>query len=153
MENRNILQELTGYRLKVEREGKSVIDVPGILCLPGLLAAPRLGIAGMIAAPLLGYNVHLENGSGKPVDIESAVRKAAEKVMDTAGTAARTIREEIDHAWQAVSADDPESEESEEPEAADETPDQADPSGQESAGEAGDPEGDGIPTIHVNPDD
>ena len=64
MENRNILQELTGYRLKVEREGKSVIDVPGILCLPGLLAAPRLGIAGMIAAPLLGYNVHLENGSG-----------------------------------------------------------------------------------------
>ncbi len=31
MENRNILQELTGYRLKVEREGKSVIDVPGIL--------------------------------------------------------------------------------------------------------------------------
>ena len=93
MENRNILQELTGYRLKVEREGKSVIDVPGILCLPGLLAAPRLGIAGMIAAPLLGYNVHLENGSGKPVDIESAVRKAAEKVMDTAGTAARTRRQ------------------------------------------------------------
>ena len=61
MENKSIVHEVTRYRVKVKRDGKSVIDVPGILCLPGLLTAPRLSIAGMIAAPLLGYSVHLED--------------------------------------------------------------------------------------------
>ena len=99
MENRNIIDELTRYRVKVERDGKPVMDVPGILCLPGLLAAPRLGIAGMVAAPLLGYSVHLENRDGKPVDLEEAIRKTAETISETAADTAEKIKEAMDKAW------------------------------------------------------
>ena len=110
MENRNFFQELSGYRVKVERNGKEIVNLPGILCLPGLLAAPRMSIAGLVAAPLLGCSIHLGNDNGKEVNIEDTMRKAAETVIDTASTAARTVREEFEKAWQAVSADDPEEE-------------------------------------------
>ena len=113
MENRSFFQELSGYRVKVERNGKEIVNLPGILCLPGLLAAPRMSIAGLVAAPLLGCSVHLEHENGQEVNIETTMRKAAETVIDTASTAAKTVREEFEKAWQAVSADDPE----EEPEA------------------------------------
>ena len=104
---KSFFEELTGYRVKVEKDGKEVVNVPGILCLPGLLAAPKLGIIGMIAAPLLGCSVHLENADGKEVDVGESVRKAADTVIDTAKTAAMTIREEVDKAMDAASADDP----------------------------------------------
>ena len=86
----------------------NVVNVHSIFALPGLLMAPRLSIAGLVAAPLLGFKVHLENEDGKEVDVEGAVRKAAETVKETVTTASRTIKEEIDKAWEAVSADDPE---------------------------------------------
>ena len=72
---KNLYDELTGYRVKVERNGKEVVNIPGILCLPGLLTAPRLSIAGIIAAPLLGLDVHLENENGKAVDMEKEIKK------------------------------------------------------------------------------
>ena len=65
---KNIFDELTGYRVKVEKDGKEIVNVPGILALPGLLAAPRAGIIGMVAAPLLGCSVHLENENGREID-------------------------------------------------------------------------------------
>lgn len=133
MAEKNIFDTLTQYRLKVEKDGKSVVDVPGILALPGLLAFPKLSIAGMIAAPVLGMKVRLEGGDGKPVDVEGAVRKAAETVKETAAAAAKTVKEEVDKAWEAVSADDPE--ETEEAEETEET------------------DGDDIPSIHVEDPD
>ena len=133
MAEKNIFDTLTQYRLKVEKDGKSVVDVPGILALPGLLAFPKLSIAGMIAAPVLGMKVRLEGGDGKPVDVEGAVRKAAETVKETAAAAAKTVKEEMDKAWEAVSADDPE--ETEEAEETEET------------------DGDDIPSIHVEDPD
>ncbi len=99
----NIFDTLNQYRLKVERDGKSVVDVPGLLALPAVLAVPKLSIAGMIAAPLLGYSVRLE-ADGKTVMAEDVVKKAA----DTATTAAKSIKEEIDKAFDSLSADDPE---------------------------------------------
>jgi len=108
MANRNLFESLTQYRLKVEKDGKPVVDVPSILALPGLLAAPKLSIAGLVAAPLLGLKVHLENEDGEDVDVEGAVRKAAEAVKETVSTATKTIKEEVDKAWESVSADDPE---------------------------------------------
>ena len=136
MAEKNIFDTLTQYRLKVEKDGKSVVDVPGILALPGLLAFPKLSIAGMIAAPVLGMKVRLEGGDGKPVDVEGAVRKAAETVKETAAAAAKTVKEEVDKAWEAVSADDPEeTEETEETAETEET------------------DGDDIPSIHVEDPD
>ena len=136
---KNIIDELTAYRLKVARDGKEIVNVPGILALPGVLVAPKISIFGTIAASLLGCDIHLENENGKKVDIARAVKDAAETVADTATTAAKTVREEIEKAWNELSADDPEEcppgEENEE-----------EPAGQNDAEED-------IPTIQVNPND
>ena len=141
MANKSFLESLTQYRLRVERDGKSVVNVPSIFALPGLLMAPRLSIAGLVAAPLLGFKVHLENEDGKEVDVEGAVRKAAETVKETVTTASRTIKEEIDKAWEAVSADDPEPND----ESADE--------GEEAQEDAENQEENDVPTIEVKPED
>ena len=136
---KNIIDELTAYRLKVARDGKEIVNVPGILALPGVLAAPKISIFGTIAASLLGCDIHLENENGKKVDIARAVKDAAETVADTATTAAKTVRNEFEKAWDELSADDPEGcplgQENEE-----------EPSGQDSAEED-------IPTIEVKPED
>lgn len=152
MENK--IRNLTQYRLKVERNGKSVVDMPGLLCLPGLLAAPRLSIAGMVVAPLLGYNIHLENEEGAEVNLEDTVRKAADTAIETATSAAKAIKEEIEKAFQAVSDDPADAEETEvSPEAEEES----------AAAEASNEEivedlekqvkEDDVPTIQVNPDE
>ncbi len=154
MENRNIFQELAGYRVKVEKDGREVVNIPGILCLPGLLAAPRMGIVGMIAAPLLGMSVHLENDNGKAMDLEAEVKKAVETFAQTAKETARTIQEEIDKAWDAVSADDPEPDEDPETEKAEASPAQEDQSGRDPGVNPENCETDGdVPEIRVNPDD
>ena len=136
---KNFFDELTGYRVKVERDGREIVNVPGLLALPGLLVAPKLSIVGMIAAPLLGCSVHLENEGGKEIDIGKAVKEAADTVADTATTAAKTVKEEIEKVWSDLSADDPEGC----PEGEENEEDPADQTNTE----------DDIPTIHVNPDD
>ena len=136
---KNFIDELTGYRVKVERDGKEIVNVPGLLALPGLLISPKLSIVGMIAAPLLGCSVHLENEGGKEIDIGKAVKEAADTVADTATAAAKTVKEEIEKAWDELSADDPEGC----PEGEENEEDPADQTNTE----------DDIPTIHVNPDD
>ncbi len=137
---KSIFEELISYRVKVERDGKEIVNVPGVLAVPGLLIAPKLGVAGMIAAPLLGCNIHLESEEGKGVDVGKAVKDAADTVIDTASTAAKTFKEEIEKVWNDLSADDPEGcpigEENED-----------DPAAQEKA------EDDDVPTSKVNPDD
>ena len=136
---KNFFEELTGYRVKVERDGREIVNVPGLLALPGLLVAPKLSIVGMIAAPLLGCSVHLENEGRKEIDIGKAVKEAADTVADTATTAAKTVKEELEKAWDDLSADDPEGC----PEGEENEEDPADQTNTE----------DDIPTIHVNPDD
>ena len=140
MENKSFLEKLTQYRLKVEKDGKSVVDMPGIFALPGMFIAPKLSIAGLIAAPVLGFKVHLENEDGEAVDVEGAVRKAAEAVKDSVTTATKTIKEEMDKAWEAVSADDPEEN------AAEEAMEQIEE-------ELKTQEEDGTPVIEVKPDE
>jgi hypothetical protein len=105
---KNVMEELFGYRVKVERDGKEVVNIPGIFALPGALIAPKASIIGAIAASLLGCSIHLENADGKKINVGEQVRKAADKVVETASTAAKTVKEEVDKAWDAVSADYPE---------------------------------------------
>ncbi len=134
----SFMDELTGYRVKVEKGGREIVNIPGILALPGVLMAPKMVLIGTVAASLLGCGIHLENENGKNVDIGKAVKDAAETVADTAAAAAKTVREEIEKAWDELSADDPEGcppgEENEE-----------EPAGPDSAEED-------IPTIRVNPE-
>ena len=107
---KSFFDELTGYRVKVVRNGKEVVNVPGILALPGMLIAPKMSLIGMVAAPLLGCDIHVENENGQAVDVGKAVREAADTVVDTAKKTVRTVKEEMDKAWEDVSADDPETE-------------------------------------------
>ena len=148
MANRNFFETLTQYRLKVEKDGKDVVNVPGLLALPGLLAAPKLSIAGLVAAPLLGLKVHLENENGDDVDVEDAVRKAAEAVKESVTTATKNIREEMDKAWEAMSADDPEEDAAE---GNDE--DTAEKGAEPVGGACGEHEESDVPTIDVKSDD
>ena len=105
---KNFVDELFGYRVKVEKDGKEIVNVPGIFALPGALIAPKASIVGTVAASLLGCSVHLENENGKTIDVGKKVQEVAETVADTAKTAVKTIKEEVDKAWESVSADDPE---------------------------------------------
>ena len=144
---KSIFDELTAYRLKVERDGREIVNIPGLLALPGVLIAPKASIIGTVAASLLGCSVHLENEDGKSVDVSGGVKKAAETVADAAKETAKSIKEEMDKAWDALSADDPEGcpvgQENEDAPAEDET----------SAEDAAEKQEDEIPTIRVNPDD
>jgi len=105
---KSFLEELTSYRVKVEKEGREIVNVPGIIALPVALLAPKASIVGAIAAPLLGCNIHLENEEGKTVDVGGEVKKAAETVAEAAEETARSIKAEIDRVWDDLSADDPE---------------------------------------------
>ena len=147
---KSILEELASYRVKVEREGKEIVNVPGIVALPVALLAPKASIIGAIAAPLLGCNIHLENGDGKEIDVGKTVKDAADTVMDTAATAARSMKEEIEKAWDALSADDPEGCPEGQENAEEETPEQ--PAPKEEAPVQTPPKEE-VPTIHVNPED
>ncbi len=131
---KSFIEELTGYRVKVQKDGKEVLNVPGILAFPILLAAPKAGILGMAAAPLLGCSIHLENETGRDVDIGKAVKNAADNLEN----AARSVKETIEKAWDELSADDPE----------------GCPFGMENEDEPdGEKPEEDIPTIEVKPDD
>ena len=105
---KSFIDELFGYRVKVEKDGREIVNIPGIIALPGALIAPKMSIAGTVAASLLGCSIHLENEAGKTVDVGKEIRKAADTVADTAKTAVKTVKEEVEKAWNDLSADDPE---------------------------------------------
>ena len=105
---KNLIDELFGYRVKVEKDGKEIVNFPGIFALPGALMAPKMSIMGTIAASLLGCSIHLENEAGKTVDVGKEIKQAANSFADTAKTAAKTVKEEFEKAWNDLSADDPE---------------------------------------------
>ena len=105
---KNIMDKLTESRVRVEKDGRELINVPGILALPGVLIAPGASVIGTVAASLLGCDIHLENEDGKKVDIGKTVKEVAETVADKAATAVKTVGEEIGKAWDELSADDPE---------------------------------------------
>ena len=110
---RNFIDDLAGYRVKVEREGKEVVNSPGILALPGVLVAPKMSLVGMIAAPLLGCSVRVENAkkeaeAARRAEAEKKAQDAADAILDMAKKTVRTIEKEFSKAWESVSADDPE---------------------------------------------
>lgn len=157
MANKSFFEALTQYRLKVEKDGKDVLNVPGIFALPGMLMVPKLSLTGLIAAPLLGLKIHVEGESGETFDIEDAVRKAAEAVKESVTMASKTIKEEIDKASEGLLDDDPEgsgeedvAEEAEDNKGETEDPDASDEDSEEALKCH---EENGAPTVEVMTDD
>ena len=153
MANKSFFETLTQYRLRVEKDGKDVVNVSSIFALPGLLMAPKLSITGLMAAPLLGLKVHLESEDGEAVDMEEAVRKAAEAVKESVVTTTKTIKEEMDKAWEAVSSDYSEEDVTEDAEENEEVPEEKDVSNDDIVEELKAHEENDTPTIEVKPDD
>ena len=153
MANKNLFETLTQYRLRVEKDGKDVVNVSSLFALPGLLMAPKLSLAGLIAAPLLGLRVHLESEDGEAVDVEDAVRNATDAVKESVVSTGRTIKEQVDKAWEAVSSDYPEEETPENEEENAESPEAKDVSNEDIVEELKAHEEEDVPTIEVKPDD
>ena len=104
---KNFIEELTSYRVKVEKDGKEIVNVPGIFALPGALFAPKMSIVGAIGASLLGCNIHLQNEDGKNVNVSKEIKKVTDTVVDAAKETAKSIRDGVNRAWDELSADDP----------------------------------------------
>ena len=91
----NLIQKLYRYRLKIDRKGTPIVNLSCLFCIPCLIFAPHMSIAGIIVSLILGYHIGLET-EGDAGELEETLRNAAGKIRETVGTAAKTIREEID---------------------------------------------------------
>ena len=93
----NLIQKLYHFRLKIDRKGTPIVNLSSLFCIPCLLFAPHMSIAGIIVSLILGYHISLES-DGDTGDLEETLRNAAETVKRTATSAASAIRQEIDKA-------------------------------------------------------
>ena len=100
---KNFLQKLYNFRLKIDRKGKSIINVSSIFALACLIFAPHMTIAGTIISLILGYQFRFESEDDDG-QIEEQIRKAAANVKAGVTGAARSIQNEINKAASARQA-------------------------------------------------
>ena len=102
MENKSnkamgLFQKLCSYRLRIDRNGKTVVNWSSLFSLACLILAPHMSIAGIILSLILGYHINLEADEADG-EFEERVRQAADTVKKTAAAAARTVRDEVEKA-------------------------------------------------------
>ena len=102
MENKSskalgLFQKLCSCRLRIDRNGKTVVNWSSLFSLACLILAPHMSIAGIILSLILGYHINLETDE-EDGELEERVRKAADTVKKTAAAAARTVRDEVEKA-------------------------------------------------------
>ena len=93
----SFLQKMYHFRVKVNRKGQPIVNVSSLFGLACLIFAPHMTIVGVVAALLLGYQIHFES-EGDTGEIEEQIRKAAQNVKSGAMNAAKSIRNEISKA-------------------------------------------------------
>jgi len=94
---RNLFQKLCSYRLRIDRNGKTVVNWSSLFSLACLILAPHMSIAGIVLSLILGYHISLETDEVDG-DLEERIRQAADTVKRTATAAARTVRDEVEKA-------------------------------------------------------
>lgn len=102
MENKSnkamgLFQKLCSYRLRIDRNGKTIVNWSSLFSLVCLILAPHMSIAGIILSLILGYHINLETDETDG-ELEERVRQAADTVKKTAAAAARTVRDEVEKA-------------------------------------------------------
>ena len=91
---KNFLQKMYHFRLKVDRNGKPIVNVSSIFGLACLLFAPHMTLVGVVASLILGYQIHFETEEDDG-EISEQIRKAAENVRNGVTGAAKSIQKEI----------------------------------------------------------
>ena len=94
---KGLLQKLFRYRLRIDRNGKTIVNWSSLFSLVCLILAPHMSIAGIILSLILGYHINLETDE-EDGELEERVRQAADTVRKTAAAAARTVRDEVEKA-------------------------------------------------------
>ena len=95
---KNFLQKLYSFRLKVDRNGKSIINVSSLFGLICLIFAPHVTIISTVAALLLGYQFRFESEDMDDKELEERIRRAARNVKSGATSAVKSIQTEISKA-------------------------------------------------------
>lgn len=95
---KNFLQKMYRFRVKVDKQGKSIINVSSIFGLFALIFAPHVTIIGTIAALLMGYQFRFESEDMDDKELEERIRKAAMNVKSGAVSAVKSIQTEISKA-------------------------------------------------------
>ena len=95
---KNFLQKMYRFRVKVDKQGKSIINVSSIFGLFALIFAPHVTIIGTIAALLMGYQFRFESEDMDDKELEERIRKAAMNVKSGAASAVKSIQTEISKA-------------------------------------------------------
>lgn len=91
---KNFLQKAYNFRVKVDRNGKPIINVSSIFGLACLIFAPHMTVIGTIVALVLGYKFRFESEDDDG-QLEQQIRKAAENVRNGVTSAAKSIQNEI----------------------------------------------------------
>ena len=94
---KSIFQRLYNYRLKIDRNGKPILNFSSLFSMACLIFAPHMTIAGIILSLVLGYHISLDTEQ-EDESLEQTLRQAADTVRKTASAAARTIHEEVEKA-------------------------------------------------------
>ena len=95
---KNFLQKMYHFRVKVDKQGKPIINVSSIFGLACLIFAPHMTIVGVVASLLLGYQFRFESEDMDDKELEERFRKAAQNVRNGAVSAAKSIQTEINKA-------------------------------------------------------
>lgn len=95
---RNFFQKMYHFRVKVDKQGKPIVNVSSLFGLACLLFAPHMTLVGVIAALVMGYSIHFETEDMDDKELEERFRKAAQNVKTGAMNAARSIQNEINKA-------------------------------------------------------
>ncbi len=103
---RGLFQKLCSYRLRIDRNGKTVVNWSSLFSLACLILAPHMSIAGIILSLILGYHINLETDE-EDGELEERIRQAADTVKRTATAAARTVRDEVEKARAAHEPEKP----------------------------------------------
>ena len=95
---KNIFQKMYHFRVKVDKQGKPIVNVSSLFGLACLLFAPHMTLVGVIASLVLGYSIHFETEDMDDKELEERFRKAAQNVKTGAMNAAKSIQNEINKA-------------------------------------------------------
>lgn len=89
---KEILAKGTAARLIVKKEGKTILDIPAVLGVFGLLN-PFLTAAGIGGVVLTGHEIIIENKDGSVIDVNEMIDKAADKVKDVGEDLVERVRD------------------------------------------------------------